>query len=81
MYVSPGGLKYFDAYVSRLSAEHNMLPVQVVTKITFDPDQTYPLLRFEMIGVNDDLQKFWNKRETAQELLFRPLETEKSAAA
>lgn len=79
LYVSPGGLKHFDAYVSRLSAEHNMLPVQVVTKISFDPDQTYPLLRFEMIGVNDNLQLFWNKRDSSQELLFRPLETEKAA--
>lgn len=81
LYVSPGGLKHFDAYVSRLSAEHNMLPVQVITKISFDEDQTYPLLKFEMIGVHDNLQLFWNKREVSQELLFRPLETEKSKAA
>lgn len=79
IYVSPGGLKHFDAYVSRLAAEHKMLPVQVVTKIYFDKDQVYPLLRFEMIGVNDNLQMFWNKRDSSQELLFRPLETEKAA--
>jgi hypothetical protein len=79
LYVSPGGLKHFDAYVSRLAAEHKMLPVQVVTKIYFDKDQVYPLLRFEMIGVNDNLQMFWNKRDSSQELLFRPLETEKAA--
>lgn len=81
LYVSPGGLKHFDAYVSRLSAEHNMLPVQVITKLSFDPDQSYPLLKFEMIGVHDNLQLFWNKRDSSQELLFRPLETEKSKAA
>jgi|VirMetMinimDraft_7_1064189.scaffolds.fasta_scaffold00786_11 hypothetical protein len=81
LYVSPGGLKHFDAYVSRLASEHNMLPVQVVTKISFDPDQTYPLLRFEMVSPNDDLQLFWSKRDSAQDLLFRPLETEKSKVA
>lgn len=79
LYVSPGGLKHFDAYVSRLDAEHKMLPTQVITKISFDPDQSYPLLKFEMIGVHDNLQLFWNKRETSQDLLFRPLETEKAA--
>lgn len=81
LYVSPGGLKHFDAYVSRLSAEHKVLPVQVVTRITFDPDQTYPLLRFEMVGPHDNINLFWGKRDAAQDLLFRPLETEKSKAA
>lgn len=81
LYVSPGGLKHFDAYVSRLASEHNMLPVQVITKITFDPDQTYPLLQFELVKPHDNMNLFWRKRESSQELLFRPLETEKAAAA
>ena len=77
LYVSPGALKNFDAYVSRLSNEHNMLPVQVITKITFDPDQSYPLLNFELIKPHANMNLFWRKREQAEELLFRPLETEK----
>lgn len=81
IYVSPGGLKHFDAYVSRLSAEHQVLPVQVITKMSFDQDQSYPLLKFEMIDVHDNLQFFWHKRDAAQEMLFRPLETEKAKAA
>ena len=41
IYVSPGALKHFDAYVSRLAAEHGILPVQAITQISFDTNQTY----------------------------------------
>lgn len=81
IYVSPGGLKHFDAYVSRLQSEHQMLPVQVITRITFDPDQSYPLLQFELVGPHDNMNLFWGKREASQDLLFRPLETEKEKEA
>lgn len=77
LYVSPGGLKFFDAYVSRLSSEHAMLPVQVITEISFDKNQSYPLLQFKMLKKHDNLNLFWGKRDSAQDLLFRPLETEK----
>jgi hypothetical protein len=81
LYVSPGGLKYFDAYVSRLANEHKLLPVQVVTRITFDPNQTYPLLNFELLGPHAEMNMMWGKREAGQDLLFRPLETEKGKEA
>lgn len=81
LYVSPGGLKHFDAYVSRLANEHKVLPVQVITKITFDENQSYPLLNFELVAPHDNLNLFWQKRDNAQELLFRPLETEKGKDA
>ena len=81
LYVSPGGLKFFDAYVSRLASEHKVLPVQVITRITFDPDKTYPLLQFENIGPHDNLNLFWAKRDAGQSVLFRGLDTEKSKAA
>lgn len=77
LYVSPGGLKFFDAYVSRLQNEHGLLPAQVITKISFDPNQSYPLLNFEFVGKHDNMNLFWSKREQAQELLFRETETEK----
>lgn len=79
LYVSPMGLKNFDAYVSRLANEHKVLPVQVVTKITFNPDVTYPLLQFEMLAPNDNVGFFWGRREQAQDQLFRTVESEKAA--
>jgi hypothetical protein len=81
LYVSPGGLKNFDAYVARLQNEHQLLPVQVITRVTFDQDQTYPLLKFELVGPHDNMNLFWSKRETAQDLLFRPIEIDKEKDA
>jgi hypothetical protein len=75
LYVSPAGLKNFDSYVNQLASIHQMLPVQVITRITFDADQTYPLLKFEMLEINDRLGFFWAKKEASQELLFRPIES------
>ena len=81
MYVSPGGLKNFDKYVSRLNNEHGVLPVQVITSISFDPDQSYPLLRFNMLERHTRVNDAWSLRERSQELLFRVLETKEEKAA
>jgi len=81
MYVSPGGLKNWDKYVSRLNNEDGVLPVQVVTAISFDPDQTYPLLKFAKIDRHARVQEAWALRERSQSLLFRELETKEEKAA
>lgn len=75
MYVSPGGLKNFDKYVSRLNNEQGALPVQVITAISFDPDQTYPLLRFTCIDRHQRVNEAWSLRERSEDLLFREVET------
>lgn len=81
MYVSPAGLKNFDKYVSRLRSEHGLLPVQVVTEISFDRDKSYPLLLFRMIDTHARVSEAWSLRERSQDLLFRELETENKEAA
>jgi hypothetical protein len=81
MYVSPGGLKNFDKYVSRLNNEQGVLPVQVVTSISFDPDQTYPLLKFAFLERHTRVNDAWSLRERSQSLLFRELETKEEKAA
>lgn len=81
IYVSPGGLKNFDKYVSRLNNEHGVLPVQVVTAISFDPDQSYPLLKFNLIERHTRVADAWSLRERSQDLLFRELETKEDKAA
>ena len=75
IYVSPGGLKNFDAYVTRLSNEHGILPVQAITEISFDQNQTYPLLKFKFAGKHDQLAAAWSLRDRSQDVLFRELET------
>ena len=77
MYVSPGGLKNFDKYVSRLNNEHGCLPMQVITAISFDADQTYPLLKFAYVDRHTRVNDAWSLREQSEELLFRPLELDK----
>lgn len=74
MYVSPGGLKNWDSYVSRLKNELGILPVQAITEISFDVDQSYPLLKFRFIERNTKVNDAWSMKEAAQGLLFRELE-------
>ena len=75
MYVSPGGLKNFDKYVSRLNNEQGVLPAQVITAVSFDVDQSYPLLRFTCVKRHTRVNDAWSLRERSQDLLFRELET------
>ena len=81
MYVSPGGLKNFDKYVSRLNNEQGVLPVQVVTSISFDADQSYPLLKFAFVERHTRVNDAWSLRERSESLLFRELETKGEKAA
>lgn len=74
MYVSPGGLKNFDAYVVRLRSEHGILPAQAITEISFDTNQTYPLLQFKFVGKHDNMNAAWSLKERFQDVLFRELE-------
>ena len=81
LYVSPSGLKHWDKYVSRLNNEHGLLPVQVITSISFDADQSYPLLKFAYLDRHQRVNDAWAMRERSQDLLFRELETKEEKAA
>lgn len=81
MYVSPQGLKNFDAYVSRLQTEHGILPVQCVTEVSFNPDLAYPLLQFRYLDRHPRVAEAWSKREEGRDLLFRGIELDESAQA
>lgn len=69
MEVSPTGLRVFDAYVQTLAAK-GFLPVQVITEISFDENQTYPSLRFKAVGPNPNVELHWSRRTEAEELLL-----------
>ena len=76
VYVSPGGLKNFDSYVSRLKNEHGLLPVQVITKIQFDKHQSYPLLQFSFVEKHDQVNLAWALKERWADLLNRKIDLE-----
>lgn len=69
---SPTSLRNFDAYVQTLAAR-NLLPIQVITQIDFDANQTYPRLMFKAIGPNPNAEMHWGRRlEAEQTLLVEP---------
>jgi hypothetical protein len=69
--VSPTGLKAYDAYVRNLAQRNNVAPIQVVTKVGFDPNSDYPSLRFapERVLIGDSLAFFLSRVEEAGELV------------
>lgn len=71
LYVSPTGLKAWNEYVRRLATEQEALPVQVVTAISFDPNQTYPTLQFEFVERHGQLDLAMRLRQVNQDMLWR----------
>jgi hypothetical protein len=71
LYVSPTGLKAWNEYVRRLATEQEALPVQVVTAISFDANQTYPTLNFHFVERHGQLDMAMRLRQLNQDLLHR----------
>lgn len=72
--VSPTGIKSFDGYVDRLRSTREMIPLQVITSVAFDPSQAYPTLLFgNPQPVDDDAQLavLMNLRKAAESALDR----------
>jgi len=74
LYVSPTGLKGFNAYVTDLANFYGLDLMQVVTLIGFDPNQPYPTLTFKMIDKHPQLQAAFTLRQRHQEVVERPIE-------
>lgn len=62
IYVSPTALKNFDAYIRDLAAD-GLDPIQVITVIDFDPNETYPKLTFKRMAKHASLAQMWSLRE------------------
>lgn len=67
--VSPTALKAYDGYVRNLTVRNNLAPIQVVTKIGFDPGSDYPTLRFAPESTHDRLDYFATRLDEAAELI------------
>lgn len=82
LYVSPTGLKGFNAYVTDLANYHGLDLMQVVTNVTFDPNETYPTLVFKMQDKHAAVNAMWALRQRHLEVVERPIEfrNEKKAA-
>lgn len=71
LYISPTGLKSWNAFVKKLASEHGKLPVQVITSIAFDPQQTYPTLTFAYSAPHGRLNEAMALRALHQDMLMR----------
>lgn len=89
LYISPKGLKGWNAYVSELASVHGLDVMQVVTNISFDPNEAYPMLVFKS-GQNGIPEKHahlaaaFALKQRYQEVVERPIEfrnAEKKKAA
>lgn len=72
--VSPTGLKKFNAYVKSVVTKMQVPLYAVVTRLAFDPNQSYPTLTFECIGrlEDDEIIKVIEQQELAEQTLFTP---------
>lgn len=71
LFVSPTGLKSWNKYVKKLAQEQGKLPVQVITEVGFDPQQTYPTLVFAYKGPHGRLNEVMSLRQLHQDMLYR----------
>jgi hypothetical protein len=66
--ISPTGLKGYVTYMKALKAQ-GVLPIQVLTDLSFDPQASYPKLVFGNPRPHNLLEIAWPLREKAQKLL------------
>lgn len=69
--VPPTSLNSWGKLVRDLQ-QAGLIPLQVVTAISFDASAAYPQLQFKAMQAHDNLQLFWTLRERATALLDAP---------
>jgi hypothetical protein len=74
LYVSPTGLKSWNAYVSDLAKIYQEHLIQVVTHISFDPNEAYPKLLFKRLEKNTRVTEMWGLKERYSDMVDRPIE-------
>lgn len=69
--VSPTGLKAWNRYVDLLRKEYAVIPLQVVTTVQFDPNQSYPTLQFEYGDKHANVELAMRLRNRYSDMLYR----------
>jgi hypothetical protein len=68
--VSPSGIRFYDKYIDKL-AGMGRHPIEFITEISFDPQETYPSLRFKAAEENSDVNLAWGLRSSGETLLLQ----------
>ena len=74
--VSPTGLKAWNRYIDRLRKEFAVVPLQVVTEVKFDPNQTYPTLQFDFVERHANVELAMRLRNLYSDMLWREPDAE-----
>lgn len=69
LFVSPKGLKNWDGYVNDLKRDYGKLPLQVVTEVSFNPNESYPMLQFKFVAHHGHLEQIMRLRAKYQDVL------------
>jgi hypothetical protein len=81
LYVSPTGLKAWNRYVDKdLGSDMGIMPVQAITEVSFDPNQSYPTLQFKFLSKHARLNEAMAIRQKYQDILWREPELKDKAA-
>lgn len=67
--ISPTGLKHWVAYMKKLTNQLGKIPVQLVTRIGFDPSTAYQSVLFAETGMNENLATCFALRQQAADVL------------
>ena len=81
LYVSPSALKNWFAYLTELANVHGLDIMQVVTDVTFDPNETYSKLQFAMAEKHPHIQQVFSLKNQHQAVVDRPIEFKNKKAA
>tara|TARA_R110002167_G_scaffold60282_2_gene170417 strand:+ start:16007 stop:16702 length:696 start_codon:yes stop_codon:yes gene_type:complete len=75
--VSPTGLKHFDKYITSLN-NRDAHPASMITDITFEPNESFPSLRFKAVEASTYIEAAWHCKTANQSLLtIEPTPSEK----
>lgn len=72
---SPTAIRHFNSYVSKIARTAQVPVGAVMTKIFFDPANTYASLRFDVVGVNPKFAETSARFEEARARLLQVPET------
>jgi hypothetical protein len=68
--VAPTGLRGWGNYAKSVVTQFGGPPLVVTTEVSFDPNQTYPVLIFGNPQKHDDLEAAYALQRSAQDLLL-----------
>jgi len=68
---SPTGISYVNKHIAKILRQVNLPAYAVITKMFFDPNISYPSLRFEIVSPNPILELTMQRRDEARARLLQ----------